>query len=195
MNKRFLSMLLVFLCLSVLLSGSWALAESFPFTAIAGKDGANLRDQPDINSNVLMIIHSGELVTVTGRKGDWYAVSHLSKRGYVHKNMVSFFSQMVFDTAGSAAMVNPEYAGQEDGYGPEAEEGVPIKVGKGGAYLRDVMDLEAKPIRTLHAGEEIYVYTVVTVNRHYWAVVETADGTWGYVSASYLDWESDEEDD
>ena len=50
-------------------------------------------------------------------------------------------------------------------------------------------------IRILHAGEEVYVYCVVTVNRHDWAVVETMDGTYGYVSASYLDWESDEDDD
>ena len=69
-----------------------------------------------------------------------------------------------------------------------------IRVGKGGANMRDVMNLEAKPIRILHAGEEVYVLYVVTVNRHDWAVVQTDDGIVGYVSAGSLDWEAEEEE-
>ena len=194
MKKRLLSLILLTACLAALLSSSMALAASYPYTAIAGKDGANLREQADINSKILIIIHPNELVTVTGKRGDWYAVSHLGKRGYVHQNKISFFSNMVFD-GDEAMMLNPEYIGQDDEYGAEGEEGVPIKVGKGGANLRNVMNLEAKPIRILHAGEEVYVYGVVTVDRHDWAIVETDDGVYGYVSASYLDWESDEDDD
>ncbi len=195
MKKRLLSLMLLTVCLAALLSSTAALAASYPYTAIAGKDGANLREQADINSKILIIIHPNELVTVTGKRGDWYAVSHLGKRGYVHQNKISFFNQMVFDEAEAAMVFNPEYTGEDDEFDPAGEEGFPIKVGKGGANLRSVMNLEAKPIRILHAGEEVYVYCVVTVNRHDWAVVETLDGTYGYVSASYLDWESDEDDD
>ena len=103
MKKKIISLILLTACLAALLSSSMALAASYPYTAIAGKDGANLREQADINSKILIIIHPNELVTVTGKRGDWYAVSHLGKRGYVHQNKISFFSNMVFD--GDEAMI------------------------------------------------------------------------------------------
>ena len=191
MKKKMMSLVLVIVSLAALLSSALALAASYPYTAIAGKDGANLRDQADIEGNIILKIHPNELVTVTGKRGDWYAVSHSGKKGYVHQNKISFFSNMVYDGTESMTF-DPEYAGQENG--SEEVEGILIRVGKGGANLRDVMNLEAKPIRILHAGEEVYVFYVVTSNRHEWAVVETADGVYGYVSAGYLDWEAEDED-
>ena len=192
MKKRLLSLVLTAVCLLGLLSAFPAFAASYPYTAIAGKDGANLRDQADINGRIVLVIHPYELVTVTGRRGDWYAVRLSDKKGYVHQNKISFFSEMVFDDPEAAMAYLPEYAGQQDG--TEEEQGMIVRVGKGGANMRDVMNLEAKPIRILHAGEEVYVLYVVTVNRHDWAVVQTDDGIVGYVSAGYLDWEAEEEE-
>ena len=85
-------------------------------------------------------------------------------------------------------------AGPYDEDGTMEEEAVMVRVGKGGANMRDVMDLNAKPVRILHAGEKVLVYSVVTVNRHPWAVVLAGD-TFGYVSASYLDWDDEDDDD
>ena len=184
MKKQFASAFLALLCLAALLGPCCAQAASYPFTAIADKNGAYLRDQPGQDSQVISIVHPNELVTVTGRKGDWYAVRYLGKRGYIHINKLSFVSGMVFDG--------------EDGWydedEPDEEEAVYVRVGKGGANMRNVMDLNAKPVRILHANEKVLVYSVVTVNRHQWAVVRAGDMV-GYVSASYLNWDDDDDDD
>ena len=184
MKKRLISMLLVLVCLASLLGASCAQAASYPFTAIADKNGAYLRSQPGQDSQVITIVHPNELVTVTGRKGDWYAVRYLGQRGYIHVNKLSYVSRTVFD--GEDGWYDEDVA--------EEEEAVYVRVGKGGANLRDVMDLNAKPVRILHAGEKVLVYSVVTVNRHPWAVVRAGD-TVGYVSASYLDWDDEDDDD
>lgn len=187
--KRLTAFVLLLACLSAVLP---ALAESFPFTASAGDQGANLREQPDVGSRILSVIHPGELVTVTGRRGDWYAVAHLGKNGYVHKNKISFFSGMMIDDAEGSIILNPQYPmGHTGEYQPLYEIEQLVRVGKGGANLRSVMDLTAKPVTVLHAGEEVFVYCVVTVNRHDWAVVQAGD-LFGYVSASYLEWEEEE---
>ena len=184
MKKQFVSAFLALLCLAALLGSSCAQATSYPFTAIADKNGAYLRDQPSQDSQVITIVHPNELVTVTGRKGDWYAVRYLGQRGYIHVNKLSYVSRTVFDGE----------AGPYDEDGAEEEEAVYVRVGKGGANMRDVMDLNAKPVRILHANEKVLVYSVVTVNRHQWAVVRAGDMV-GYVSASYLNWDGEDEDD
>ena len=184
MKKRLTSVFLVLICLAAVLGASCAQAASYPFTAIADKNGAYLRSQPGQDSQVITIVHPNELVTVTGRKGDWYAVRYLGQRGYIHVNKLSFVSGMVYD--GEAGPYDEDVA--------EEEEAVMVRVGKGGANMRDVMDLNAKPVRILHAGEKVLVYSVVTVNRHPWAVVLAGD-TFGYVSASYLDWDDEDDDD
>ena len=188
MKRQWMAALLL-VCLAALLSGA-ALAEKYPFTVVAGKDGANLREAPSVSGRIAGSVRPGEMLTVTGREDDWYIVRRPGKKCYVHVNKVIYLSDEVYDTVDVSMTRNAEYAAQ---HYMEYEQAYPIEMpvytGKGGANFRDVMNMNAQPVRILHPDTEVYVYCLLLSGNQQWAVVE-ADGSYGYVSADFLDWES-----
>ncbi len=211
-GKSFVSLLVI---VSVLLGGFAALAEDFPFTAIGGDGGARLRSYPSAGATVVGTLQAGELVTVTGRQGDWYAVTGPVSRAYVSVSQVRFFSKTTYNPIDMALVWNPEYAASYYSVFPQASgvekhvstgrrganlyrtigtsftftgQGDPFQSG-GSFRIGDLSSIETQdntPV-TLHADTEVYVFCLVTAGSNKYAVVRYGS-MYGYVDANYLDW-------
>lgn len=45
--------------------------------------GLNFRKKPEVGDNIISILDANETVTVKDVKGDWTAIEHNNKKGYV----------------------------------------------------------------------------------------------------------------
>ena len=214
-GKMSVSLLLV---LAVLLCGSAALAEDFPFTAIGSEGGAKLRNYPSTGATVVGTLQAGELVTVTGRQGDWYVVAGPVSRAYVSVNQVRFYSKTTYNPINMALVWNPEYAASYYYCFPQAT-GVEkhVSTGRRGANLYKTVgksfsvSMEGDPFGTGQSGGSFQISglgnlmaddnTPVTLHGNtevYVYCLVTAGNntyavvrygdTYGYVDSGHLDW-------
>jgi N-acetylmuramoyl-L-alanine amidase len=63
-------------------------ATVYPFTGYINASTLNVRPTPDINGYPIGGLKFGDTVTVTGREGDWYAISFGAGMGYVNAQYV-----------------------------------------------------------------------------------------------------------
>ena len=214
-GKMSVSLLLV---LTVLLCGFAALAEDFPFTAIGGDAGAKLRNYPGTGGTVIGTLQAGELITVTGRQGDWYTVTGPVSRAYVSVGQVRFFSKTTYNPIDMVLVWNPEYAASYYSVYPQAA-GVEqhVSTGRRGANLYKTIGTsftftgQGDPFRTGQSGGSFQIgdlknietqdNTPVTLHAntevYVFCLVRAGDNTYavvrygsmyGYVDADYLDW-------
>lgn len=49
----------------------------------------NMREKPDMGSNVLQVINAGVIVKIAQNPGDFYKVKHGDKVGYIKKDLIT----------------------------------------------------------------------------------------------------------
>jgi hypothetical protein len=141
--------------------------ERAAFTSGAG---ANVRDYPLPNADILIRLPAREPLNITGRlnvQGNWWFRVALSdgRIGFVHESVVAW-GQPPAQSASRA--VN------------ELDEPVAARAGRAGAKIRTGPSRTARVVVRVDAGAALTVTGLRRVGEHTWYRVETAGGQEGY---------------
>ena len=149
----------------------------------AGKTTAtvNFRSAPSTTSGtILQKLSSGVDVTILAQNTEWYQVSLNGVTGYLYKAYVKVTS------AGSSGIPTIGESSTTPTPSPTPGSTTPLGVGtaavtNGEVYLREAPSTSGTIVKTISKGTAVTIYNVVSG----WYLV-IADGTIGYVNASYL---------
>jgi len=156
-------------------------AEDFtPEHAFAGRQGANVRDYPLPNADLLLEVPAREALNVTGRlniQGEWWfrVVLNDQRVGFVHESMISF-------TAPRRPAPSPAQVADVTAIDPAIE----ARAGRAGAKIRTGAARNARVIVRVAAGAELTVTGRRRVGEHWWYRVRTADGEEGFARDDVL---------
>jgi len=144
--------------------------------AYASAAGANVRDYPLPNADILVRLPARDELNITGRlnvQGNWWYRVALSdgRIGFVHQSVVSM---------GRAPAQRPSQAVAE------VDEPVAARAGRAGAKIRTQPTRNAPVIVRVDPGAELTVTGQRRVGQHTWYRVETADGQTGYARDDVL---------
>jgi len=138
--------------------------------AAAAESGVNIRQTPDTSAAVVGKLYQGDTLTVTGKTGDWFAVTFQGVSGFVMKDYITG------DYIGSVPAVNPPAASAA------ANPAIKYVIGcDNGLNMRKDATTTSGVVCILQNGEAVQVLTV----SNGWAKV-SADGFTGYVSTDFL---------
>lgn len=117
----------------------------------------NMRQEPDLESDILIKIDMGSKVQVTGVYGDWMRIMHDSQVGYIAAEYTSF--EMVFVPVEQTRYVNADNLNLRDQHSSDAD-------------VVEVLSRDTKVTR-IGVGDG-------------WSMVKSASGKTGYVVSEYL---------
>lgn len=156
----------VLLAAALCLTGTWAAAETFPYITTT-IDTVNMRRSAAASSVVLEQLDDGEIITVTGEKGNYYAVNARNRSGYVLKVYVT-------DVATQEQRVQGVVMGTAEGYPYDTTTNDKVN-------LRAKESSEAKLLTVVPADATV---TVLSVGESY--VKVNYNGQEGYCSIDFL---------
>jgi hypothetical protein len=149
-------------------------AEDFrPEHAFAGRSGANVRDYPLPNADLITEVPARAPLNVTGRlnvQGEWWFRVELAdaRIGFVHESMITWNQPR--------AAPQPQVAANFSPVEPEAA----AVAGRAGAKIRTGPSRSARVIVRVERGAELTVVAKRRIGEHWWYRVRTADGREGY---------------
>jgi hypothetical protein len=144
--------------------------------AFASAAGANVRDYPLPNADVLVRLPAREPLNITGRlnvQGNWWFRVVLSdgRIGFVHGSVIAWGSPPAQRASQAVAVL---------------DEPVAARAGRAGAKIRTGPGRNARVIVRVNAGAELTVTGRRRVGEHTWYRVETASGQEGYARDDVL---------
>lgn len=152
------------------LSIKTALTAVFGSGTITG-DGVRLRSGPGTDSSVIGSYNKGTVMTVTGISGNWYAVDHNGRTGYVSADYLKLGI-----AAGGGGASKPEEEPTETPVSGEkgAVIGTSVRMRKGPGTSYDVLGYYSNGVTVTVLGSENGWYKV------------NYNGKTGYITAQYL---------
>ena len=120
--------------------------------------GVNVRENPDLDANVVSVVAQGQQVLVLSQEGDWYRVSCNGVTGFVHSDYMTVTGEATADL----------------GYG---------LVKCSAANIRSAPSTDSDPVACL-AEEEVVTISGITDG---WYQVTLDDGSTGYVRSDLVD--------
>ena len=129
-------------------------------------DDIKLREEPDDSSDIIEVLGEFDELTVYSRNGNWYYVEFNGEKGYI------FGDYIIGDYLDDLADEEEE----------ENEDRYAVIIAETGLNLRDEPSLDGEVIDILPLGATADVID----EDDEWVLVETPDGTEGYVNAEYI---------
>ncbi len=83
-------------------------AKTYAATGTIKTEGARIRQEANVSSEIITVAYEGETVEITEKSGDWYKVKYNDSIGYIRGDLMEVSGDVTENTTGNAETVTKE---------------------------------------------------------------------------------------